>query len=115
MQHAGQSQSYVVRAIDSHAVPHAATRWHPRAPAHVSLIHPPLCLQELLSFHDLPLLQHLKSFRGGYTSLAWGLLSNLMTDVLTRTDWLKVGGEGWGFKASGVATPAWPGACSSTS
>ena len=58
--------------------------------------------QDLLSFHDPVLAQHLTATAtGGYSALAWSQLSTLMSDALPRPGWLQVcGGRGVQWKAT---------------
>ncbi|KAL0019139.1 hypothetical protein WJX79_008487 [Trebouxia sp. C0005] len=56
--------------------------------------HPPLPVLgqvgELLAFHDPDLFQAMSSGPGGIEAHAWGLLSTALTEVLSKSDWLKL-------------------------
>eukprot|EP00803_Ostreobium_quekettii_P008125 evm.model.scf_877.4 EVM.evm.TU.scf_877.4 scf_877:37147-47291(+) len=47
-------------------------------------------MEGLLSHHDLRLFDALSSLPGGFPRVAWGLLSTLMSEVLSKSEWLKV-------------------------
>ncbi|GIL59135.1 hypothetical protein Vafri_14052 [Volvox africanus] len=56
--------------------------------------HPPLGLltrlQDLLSLHDAPLAAHFNTYRGGLAGVVWPQLATLWTELLTRSDWLRL-------------------------
>ncbi|GIL69947.1 hypothetical protein Vretifemale_791, partial [Volvox reticuliferus] len=56
--------------------------------------HPPLGLltrlQDLLSLHDAPLAAHFNAYRGGLAGVVWPHLATLWTELLTRSDWLRL-------------------------
>ncbi|KAL3152259.1 hypothetical protein ABBQ32_001336 [Trebouxia sp. C0010 RCD-2024] len=56
--------------------------------------HPPFPvlgqLQELMAFHDPDLFQAISSGPGGIETHAWSLMSTVMTEVLSKADWLKL-------------------------
>jgi hypothetical protein len=51
-------------------------------------------LQELLALHDAPLAAHFAAYRGGLAGVVWPHLATLWTELLARSDWLRVGGSG---------------------
>ncbi|GLI62440.1 hypothetical protein VaNZ11_005061, partial [Volvox africanus] len=56
--------------------------------------HPPLGLltrlQDLLSLHDAYLAAHFNTYRGGLAGVVWPHLATLWTELLTRSDWLRL-------------------------
>ncbi|EFJ44153.1 hypothetical protein VOLCADRAFT_95633 [Volvox carteri f. nagariensis] len=46
--------------------------------------------QDLLSLHDAPLAAHFNTYRGGMAGVVWPHLATLWTELLTRSDWLRL-------------------------
>lgn len=49
-----------------------------------------LGFQDLLALHDAPLAAHFGTYRGGLAGVVWPHLAALWTELLTRSDWLRV-------------------------
>ncbi|KXZ54196.1 hypothetical protein GPECTOR_5g290 [Gonium pectorale] len=56
--------------------------------------HPPLGvlsrIQDVLALHDAPLAAHFGTFRGGLAGVVWPHLATLWTELLPRSDWLRL-------------------------
>lgn len=58
---------------------------HPNPPVHIID-----ALDTLLKYHDSKLYAHLKAIKVAPGVLGWAMMSNLFTEVLSRTNWLKL-------------------------
>ena len=58
---------------------------HPNPPVHIVD-----ALDALLKYHDSKLYTHLKTLKVSPGIIAWAMLSNLFTEVLSRSNWLKL-------------------------
>jgi hypothetical protein len=58
---------------------------HPNPPVHIMD-----ALDALLKYHDSKLHAHLKALKVSPGVLGWAMLNNLFTEVLSRTNWLKL-------------------------